>query len=251
MTNADLLRRLDLERRAAGEPSVGGEVVREVSRDGSECTIMHSTCNTGNIAEVIRQEIARASTGKYRLEWKVYGHDQPPDLKDRLVGAGFVPELAEVVMILPVTDEALRAFAAPTYDIRRVHDGQGLDDVAEISREIGRTNAESERARLAGTLESTPSEVSVYVAYLDGAPVACGRIHFNEGSEFADLCGGRTRTTHRNRGLYTALVAARMKEALRRKRKYLAVDALPTSEPVLRKRGFQRLTDTQPFVYEP
>jgi hypothetical protein len=41
-----------------------------------------------------------------------------------------------------------------------------------------------------------------------------------------------------------------MKEALERNRKYLLVDALPTSEPVLRKRGFQRLTDTQSFVYD-
>jgi hypothetical protein len=251
VTNDDLLRRLDLERRTAGEPSAGGEVVREMSSDGSECTIVHSTCNTGNIAEVIRQEMARARAGKYRLEWKVYGHDQPPDLKERLVAAGFVAEPAEVVMILPVTDEALRAFAAPAYDIRRVHDDKGLDDVAEISREIGRTNVESERTRLARTLQRKPSPMSVYVAYLGGVPVACGRIYFNEGSEFADLSGGRTRTTHRHRGLYTALVAARLEEALERKRKFLLVDALPTSEPVLRKRGFQRLIDTQPFVCEP
>jgi hypothetical protein len=55
----------------------------------------------------------------------------------------------------------------------------------------------------------------------------------------------------RNRGLYTALVAAWLKEAIQRGRKYMFVDALPTSEPILRKRGFQRLTDTQSFIYAP
>src|SRR3954454_5836490 len=113
--------------------------------------------------------MARARTGKYRLELKGYGHDQPPDLKERLVAAGFVPELVEAMMILPLTDEALRAFAAPAYDIRRVHDAQGLDHVAQIAREIGRTNVEWETRRLAHTLARTPSLMSVHVAYLDGA----------------------------------------------------------------------------------
>ena len=251
-TSADILKRLDFERRSTGETSLQGEVVRERSLDGSECSIVYSHCTTTQeVDEVIHHEISLAEERKYILEWKVYDHDTPLDLKDRLLAAGFEPGPVESLMVLPVKEEALAAFEAPAYDLKHIDDSAGLDDVAAISRETGRTDADDEKRRLALTLRDAPDQMSVYVAYIDGEAVACGRIHFKGNSEFAELYGGRTKTTRRNQGLYTALVAARLKEALERNRKYIVVDALPTSEPILRKRGFQFVTHTQPFVYRP
>ncbi len=246
----DILMRLDRERRAAGEPSPRGGVVREPSPDGAECRIVYSSCTAEEIQGVIRDEIARAESGDYTLEWKVYGHDGPRNLGACLLAAGFEAEPLESVLVSPANAGALAAFDAPAYEIKRIHDCEGLDDVADISRQIGRTNVEEEKHRLALALRDTPNELSVHVAYVDGEPVACGRIYFREGSEFAELAGGRTKTTHRNRGLFTALVAARLREALARNRTHVLVDALPTSEPLLQKRGFQLVTHTQPFVYK-
>ncbi|MGB6553356.1 MAG: GNAT family N-acetyltransferase [Candidatus Binataceae bacterium] len=249
---ADILERIDFERRSTGEPSLQGDVVRECTLDGSQCCIVYSHCATAQeVDEVIHREISRAEQRKYLLEWKVYDHDTPLDLKDRLLGAGFEPGPIESLMVLPVEEEALAAFEAPAYDLKHIDDPARLDDVAAISREIGRTNVDDEKRQLALALRDAPRQMSVYVAYIDDKPVACGRIDFKENSEFAELYGGRTKTTHRNLGLYTALVAARLKEALERNRKYVIVDALPTSEPILRKRGFQFVTHTQPFVYRP
>ncbi len=248
---ADVLRRLDFERRVASERFMQGDIVRQHSPDGSRCLILYSRCTAKEIDEVIRNEISLAESRKYTLEWKAYGHDSPPNLKDRLLAAGFEPEPVESVMILPVNEGALAAFDVPAYDIRRIHDLEHLDDVAAISREIGRTNVEEEKSRLALILRDTPDQMSIYVAYINGEAVACGRIHFQENSEFAELCGGRTKTAHRNKGLYSALVAARLREALERNRRYIFVDALPTSEPILKKRGFQFVTHTQPFLYRP
>jgi predicted GNAT family acetyltransferase len=247
----EMLRRLDHERRQAGESGAEGRVVRERAHDASECCIVYSQCTAAEIDEVIRGEVSQARASSYRLEWKVYGHDTPANLTERLLAAGFEAQAAESLMMLPVNQETLAAFRAPAVDIRRVRDREGLEHVAAISRQIGRTNVEEEMARLAHTLAGTPDRMSVHVAYADGVPVACGRIYFRDDSDFAELSGGRTRTTHRNRGLYTALVATRLKEAIQRGRKYMFVDALPTSEPILRRRGFQRLTDTQPFIYAP
>jgi len=246
-----MLKRIDRERRATGDLGVLGGVVREHSLGGSECRILCSRCPVGEIEDVIRDEIGRAELSVYTLEWKVYGHDVPPNLGDFLLAAGFEPEASESLLVLPVNGEALKDFAAPAYQIKRVHDAQGLNDVADITREIGRTNVEAEKHRLALGLRETPDELSVHVAYVDGEPVACGRIHFKKNSGFAELAGGRTKTTHRNRGIFTALVAARLREALARDRTHVLVDALPTSEPILTKRGFQFVTHTQPFVYEP
>ena len=246
---ADILRSLDLDRRAAGKPSTRGKVVREYAPDRSQCIIVYSHCAAEEIDEAIHDEISLAEAQKHTLEWKVYGHDTPPYLTERLLAAGFEPGPQESLMVLPVTEEALAAFDAPAYDIRRIHDAAGLNDVAAISHELGRANVEEEKNRLALVLQDTPDQMSVHVAYIDGEAVACGRIYFKESGEFADLAGGRTKTTHRNRGFYTALVAARLREALERNRKYVCVDALPTSEPILRKRGFQCVSQTQPFVY--
>jgi hypothetical protein len=249
---AEMLKRLDFERLTIGERSVRGDVVREHSLDGSECLIVYSHCATAQQAdEVIHNEISIAEERKYILEWKVYDHDTPSNLKDRLLAAGFEAGPVESLMVLPVKEEALAAFEAPAYDLKHIDDPADLDEVAAISREIGRTKVDDEKSRLAFTLGKAPEQMSIYVAYIDGEAVACGRIHFKENSQFAELCGGRTKTTYRNRGLYTALVAARLKEALERNREYIVVDALPTSEPILRKRGFQFVTHTQPFVYRP
>lgn len=248
---ADILELFDRERRSAGELSQPGDIVREHSPDGAECRIVYSRCTEDEIEAVIQAEISLAETRQYTLEWKVYGYDTPSCLKDRLLAAGFEPEPLESLMVLPVNEAVLAAFAAGTCDIRRIRDLEGLEDVAAISRDIGRKNVEAEIKRLAFALEQTPGEMSIYGAYVAGEPAACGRIGFKENSDFAELCGGRTRTTHRNQGLYTALVAARLKEAFERNRKYVYVDALPSSEPILKKRGFQAVSDTQPFVCRP
>ena len=42
-----------------------------------------------------------------------------------------------------------------------------------------------------------------------------------------------------------------VKEARERGRTVLVTDALPTSEPILRERGFRVVTSTTPYVYEP
>ncbi|GAA0676639.1 hypothetical protein GCM10010193_32260 [Kitasatospora atroaurantiaca] len=248
---AEILAGLDRERRASGEPASHGGVVREFSADRSECRIVFSHCADAEIEDVIREEMALARAAGYTLEWKVYGHDAPSDLGERLVAAGFEADDVENVLVLPLDKAATAAFETTGCEVRRVHDEQGLADYAEISREIGRRNSEEEKHQLGLALRDAPEEMSIHIAYVDGEPVACGRVYFKEGSEYAELAGGRTKTTHRKQGLFTALVGARLKEALERNRTHVFVDALPTSEPTLRKRGFQLVTHTQPFVYEP
>jgi hypothetical protein len=51
--------------------------------------------------------------------------------------------------------------------------------------------------------------------------------------------------------LFTAVVAARLREAAARGCQHVLVDALPTSEPILTRFGFAALTSTQPFSYKP
>jgi hypothetical protein len=248
---ADILAVIDSERRASGEAGRGG-VVREFAPGDTACRIVYSRLPAREADGIIREELALARQRGCTLEWKVYGHDLPADLAERLLAAGFTDGDPEQVLALPVNDRTLAAFVAPAgYEIRRVGDDAGLAAYAEIAREIGRPNPEEERARLTSLLRRAPDAMSVYVAYDRGAPVAGGRIHFRAGSRCAELAGGRTMTTHRGRGLFTAVVAVRLAEARARGCELVLTDALPASEPILAGRGFRRVTSTRPYVYDP
>jgi predicted acetyltransferase len=96
--------------------------------------------------------------------------------------------------------------------------------------------------RLRQQLEETPEYVSVYVGYVDGCPASSAWITFHKGSQFAGLWGGSTRVEYRGRGLYTALLAARVQEAQARGVRYLTIDASPMSRPIVEKYGFQAIT---------
>ena len=48
---------------------------------------------------LIERCIALYAERRERFEWKLYGHDRPPELADRLEAAGFVPEERETVEI--------------------------------------------------------------------------------------------------------------------------------------------------------
>jgi predicted GNAT family acetyltransferase len=107
---------------------------------------------------------------------------------------------------------------------------------------------EAESHRLGIMLRERPKSLSIRVVYVDGEPVSSGRIHYGHSPEVAELVGGRTVPTHRKRGLFSALVAARLREAAGRGCRYIFVDALPMSEPILTKLGFATLTSTRPFT---
>jgi GNAT superfamily N-acetyltransferase len=241
-----LLEILDRERRLSGN-SDGSGLFREWSPDRSECRIVFSELSPSQLAVAVHDELRRARDGSYSLEWKVYGGD-PTGLAEMLAAAGFEAGKAETVLVVDLDTVGLRRFYASPYEIRTVHDDRGLADVAVISRQIGLRDADAETNRLGGMLRENPESLSIYVIYVDGEPVSSGRIHYGPSDDIAELAGGRTVPAHRKHGLFSALVAARLREAVARGRRYVLVDALPTSEPILAKFGFAPLTSTQPFT---
>jgi len=222
-----------------------GNVIRYIADDGKSAEIVYSACAEADIDQLIAEQIQAAQTNGYELEWKVYGHDQPPSLAERLTAAGFEPDDREAFLVFSATAEAVSRFGTRDFDIRRVTDREGLEDYCSVWEEVRNRTAAIEH--YAEVLENSPDTMSVYVAYVNNEPAACGRTSFHPNSQFAGLWGGSTREKFRKRGLFTALVAARIREAVSRGIEIITVDALPTSEPILTKRGFQFVTYTQPF----
>ena len=89
--------------------------------------------------------------------------------------------------------------------------------------------------------------VLLVVAMAGDEPVSAARMECPPGTNFASLWGGGTVPGWRRRGIYRALVAYRAQIAAARGYRYLYVDALPTSRPILGGLGFTALACTTPY----
>jgi hypothetical protein len=242
---------LELFDRVARREAVAGPGTR-VERDAETTlyvgddwsALLWSGLDETNADAVIERVAGRLRELGGHTEWKLYGHDRPADLADRLRAAGFIADDEEAVLVaeaaaLPVeTDADVRVAATPELVSAFV-------DVNE--RVFGESYASVERALLRALDEEQPS-MSAVVVFDGGEPVSAARIDFDAGSVFAGLYGGATLESHRGRGLYRATVAARARLARERGYRYLQVDALPTSRPILERLGFVQITTTTPFI---
>jgi predicted GNAT family acetyltransferase len=88
--------------------------------------------------------------------------------------------------------------------------------------------------------EPDPNNV-VYLAYIDGKPVARASGAFGEHG--VTLFGGATLPEARGRGAYRALVAARWQDAVARGTPLLVTQAGKMSRPILERLGFRALCE--------
>jgi GNAT superfamily N-acetyltransferase len=246
-----------IRRRAvADEPGAtveaGDRVVRWLAPgDQTSCITWSAlTAETADAAIAAQQRyFTRRGTP---VEWKYYDYDQPPDLPARLLAAGFEPDDEELMLVaetasidrrvalpdgvrlVPVTDEpGVAAMMA-------VHDRAFTD---HPSPELG--------ARLLAQFREAPDSLRLVVAMAGDEPVSAARIEFGADSDFAGLWGGGTVPQWRGKGIFRALVAYRAGLAADRGYRYLQVDALPTSRPILQRLGFAAVAATTPYVFTP
>ena len=247
MVDLDLLTRFDREARFAAEfPGLRREesptLVRQVDLVGSSGAVIYSRLTADTVDTAVRGEIDYFRSIGQDFEWKVYAHDQPTDLTERLAGMGFIIDDAETVMVLDLESSWFKNTGEVSADVRRLTSPSELGEVSALKRRVSGSAANDPLAQLAFEMETAPNYLSVYMARLDGQPAATGWIRFPDNSAFASLWGGVTLPEARNRGLYTALVQARADEARARGFRYLTIDASPMSRPILARRGFTVLT---------
>jgi hypothetical protein len=127
-----------------------------------------------------------------QFEWKLFGHDLPADLPDRLLAAGFVPEERETVVIA----EAVAVAGPPRLPggvvLREVVSRADFERIARFEESIWR----DERSWLAAMLDAEraadPDALRVLVVEAGGEIVCTGWVRFGSGTEFASLWGGGT-----------------------------------------------------------
>lgn len=184
------------------------------------------------------------------FEWKLYGHDRPADLPDRLRAAGFVPEPLETVVVAPVTAIAHEVEAPAGVVIREAGDAD-LVRIAALEERIWEEEFSGLAETLAAQRALDADSLTVYVAEADAELVCAAWVRFSREAPFASLYGGATLPEWRSRGIYRALVATRARLAAERGVRYLLVDASDDSRPILERLGFVAITTTTPFQWTP
>ncbi|MFG2727612.1 GNAT family N-acetyltransferase [Streptomyces canus] len=228
---------------------VGG-VVRQVAAEHGWNGVVWSDLDESSADKAIAEQIAYYTGLGREFEWKLYGHDLPFDLGQRLRAAGFTAEPEETLMIAEVADLTLDVEPPEGIRFLPVTDRAGVDLVADVHEKAFGTDSSRLRHQLLARLDD-PDTVVAVVALAGDVPVSAARMELVPGTRFAGLWGGGTVESWRGRGIYRALVAHRARAAVERGYRYLQVDALATSRPILERLGFEPLTITQPHVYQP
>ncbi len=201
--------------------------------------------------ELIRSCVDLYAARGETFEWKLYGHDRPADLPERLAAAGFVPEERETVMVAPAAAIADEPLLPVGVALREVTARTDLDRIAALEAAVWG----NERGWLADMLEAErtrdPDEITILIAEAEGVVVCTGWVRFARGTDFASLWGGSTLLAWRRRGIYRATVAYRAQLAVERGFRFMSVDASDDSRPILERLGFAPITTTTPYIWTP
>lgn len=264
MNTPAILHQLDLERKTLHRRGEGIEILPDVTRLASPDGAQHSVIFSALSAETAEAVIAREA-GHYRglgvaAEWKAYRHDRPGDLVARLGRHGFVCGAEEAVVVLDLArppawvELAGAGTGTPTGSagiaVVRIDQATQLPLFRRAAEAIFKKDWTFTTNQLAEEIRSGSAEHRAYVAMAGDEPVSVGRLYTHRQSAFGGLYGGGTIEAFRGRGFYRAIVAARARDAIAAGAKYLIVDALPTSRPILQRMGFVHVTDTWPCVLE-
>jgi len=227
-----------------GHREILPELIRHIYDDpGRNSFIVYNCVTEANAEQVIEREINYFRELNRRLEWKAYQHDPLPDLYSRLETNGFtIEEEPDYIMALDLKESPTVLLESVTADVRQIFDPADLDDVMAIEEPVWDTDFSWLKKELGMVLQERPDELAVYVAYVEGKPASSGWAYFHPGTHFASMWGGSTLPDYRKMGLYTALVACRVQEAIKRGYRFLTIDAGSMSRPIVARQGFRLLT---------
>jgi hypothetical protein len=189
----------------------------------------------------VRAEIHAAlrARGRTVCTWEVGTHATPADLVERLYARGLVDDEPTALAVGMVLDREPPDVSAGI-EVRRVETDDELYAADRIAAAAFGGPPPSRRRHV-----PDPNNV-VYLAFLDGEPVARASAAFGELG--ATLFGGSTLPEARGHGAYRALVAARWRDAAARGTPYLVTQAGPMSRPILAALGFREVCEIRILV---
>lgn len=193
----------------------------------------------------IREQVAFFRERGEGFEWKVFSFDAPSDLRARLKAFGFSDGPREAVVVYDLAQGPLEASFAG--EVRRIERVDQLPEFRRVAEAVFGKDYSFTTGQLEAAIREGRSGHDAYVAYIGSEPVSIGRLYTDPRWAFAGLYGGGTLASYRGQGAYRAVIAARARDAALAGAKYLQVDALPTSLPILTRMGFVEIAETWPL----
>lgn len=244
-----------MERRTLAQEGQTLEASPHVSRvrsaAGSHHRIAFSSLSNDTADAVIAEQVDHYRALGTEVEWKVYSYDDPSDLSARLERHGFEIGRLETVLVLDLRDRPHWIEELSAQHVSRVESADHVDLYRKAAEQIFRKDYGFTANELLAGIGKGSTQHRGYMVTEGNTAVSIGRLYTHPESAFGGLYGGGTLEQHRGRGLYRATVAARARDAEKAGARYLIVDALPTSRPILERLGFVRLTDTWPCTLKP
>ena len=223
-----------------------GKIVRIL---GDYNCIIYSELGSTDAPRVVAEQTAFFRSAGTEVEWKLFGHDRPPELAELLQQAGYVPDPSETLVVYDLATPLAPREAVEGLEIRPVHDEEGLGVAVAVSEGAFGPGEGWKGVDYRRYLRE--ESFAAFVAYLDGEPVAAGRLEMPPDRSFASLWGGGTLPGHRGQGIYPRLVAVRAELARNRGYRYLTVDARESSRPILTRLGFTPLDTATGWILRP
>jgi GNAT superfamily N-acetyltransferase len=226
-------------------------LIRQVAPGGGWNGVLYfSDPDPERADKAIATEVAHFTSLGVEFEWKLYSHDRPADLGDRLLAAGFVPDDPETLMVAEIAGlSALSPDLPEGVHLRAVTTAADADLVGQVHDAAFGHGGERIRDRVLARLADDPETVWTWLAMAGDTPVCAARMDVHQGTEFAGLWGGGTVAAWRGKGIYRALVAHRAALAAELGCRFLQVDASDQSRPILERLGFVALSVTTPHIY--
>jgi ribosomal protein S18 acetylase RimI-like enzyme len=251
---ASLLARFDEEMRR-DPPRVPGKSIERcegiVRCLGSYNTILFWQLGADEVDRGVAEQTDYFRRRGEAVEWKVYGHDGPPNLTVALAAHGFEPEEPETFMIFDLVTAAADLAAPEDVAVRRVRTPGDLDVYVDVSSRAFGSGPKAGTESLARRLFEPDGDMFAFLASVDGIAAAGGRLELPPDRAFASMWGGGTDPAFRRRGLFRALVAERAALARSRGYSFLSVDAKETSRPILERLGFIAMTSVTAWILPP
>lgn len=229
-----------------------GRVMRHIATgDGGWCGVIWSELDERTADREIAAQVEHFTALGREFEWKLYGHDRPADLGERLVKAGFRADPREALMVANIAELPTEPVLPEGVRIERVTDAAGVHLMFEAHDQAFGAPAPRLKREMLDRAERSPETLTALVVLAGDQPICAARMEFSEGTDFASLWGGGTVPQWRGKGVYRATVAYRAALAAERGYRFLQVDASDDSWPILARLGFRILSTTTPYCYEP
>jgi acetyltransferase (GNAT) family protein len=196
------------------------------------------------VAEVLEEvRAAVRDRGRRAATWEIGNlSTRPPDLVDRLVELGLVPDDEPFAVGMVLTD--LPPEPPPGVTARAVETFEEYQIANQIMREAFGMSPEHivrEQERDAERWRDRQASSITFLAFINGEPAAAANGTMADAG--AILFGGATRRELRGKGAYRALIRARWDEAARHGKAALVTQAGHMSRPILRRLGFQEVAE--------